>query len=73
MYLNWLKTLNTGFLLIGLIYDNYPSFSRFSLIRINHDQMSLVVRKRPLGFTTRSDSNQALQAHKMARGLKFWI
>ena len=34
--------------------------------------MSGVVRK-PLGFPTRSDTNQALGPQRMARGLKFWI
>ena len=28
---------------------------------------------RSLGFPTRSDTNQAVQQQKMARGLKFWI
>ena len=37
--------------------------------------MSLVVRKPVLGggVPTRSDTNQAVQPHKMARGLKFRI
>ena len=35
--------------------------------------MSLVVRKPVFGFPTRSDTNQALQPQKMARGLKFRI
>ena len=26
-----------------------------------------------MGFPTRSDTNQAVQPHKMARGLKIWI
>ena len=36
-------------------------------------QMSLVLRKRSLGFPTRSDTNRAVQLQKMARGLKFRI
>ena len=35
--------------------------------------MSLVVRKTVFGVSTRSHSNQAVQPHKMARGLKFLI
>ena len=35
--------------------------------------MSLVVRKPVFGFLTRSGTNQAVQAQKMARGLKFRI
>ena len=35
--------------------------------------MSLVVINRSSGFPTRSDTNQAAQPHKMARGLKFCI
>ena len=31
------------------------------------------MRNRSLGFPTRSDTNQALQLQKMARGLKFQI
>ena len=34
---------------------------------------SLVVRKRVLFFFTWSDTNQAVQLQKMAKGLKFWI
>ena len=30
-------------------------------------------KKRSSGFQTRSATNQAVQPHKMARGLKFWI
>ena len=33
--------------------------------------LSLVVRKPVFGVSTRSDTNQAVQPHKMARGLKF--
>ena len=40
---------------------------------INHDKMSLVVRKPVLAFPTRSDTNRAVKPHKMARGLKFRI
>ena len=35
--------------------------------------MSLVLRKPVFGYPTRSDTNRALQPHKMARGLKFRI
>ena len=35
--------------------------------------MSHVMRKPVFGFLTRSDTNQAVPPHKMARGLKFWI
>ena len=35
--------------------------------------MSLVVRKSVFGVVTRSHTNQSLQPHKMARGLKFRI
>ena len=35
--------------------------------------MSLVLRKPVFGFPTRSDTNQAVQPQKMARGLKFQI
>ena len=36
-------------------------------------QLSLVVRNRPSGFPTRSDTNQAVRPHKMARCLNFCI
>ena len=36
-------------------------------------QMSLVVSKPVFGFPTRSNINQAVQPHNMARGLKFRI
>ena len=35
--------------------------------------MSLVVKKTTFWFPTWSDTNQAVQPHKMARGLKFRI
>ena len=35
--------------------------------------MSLVMRKPVFGVPTRSHTNQAVQPHKMARGLKFRI
>ena len=35
--------------------------------------MSLVVRKPVFGFPTRSDTNRAVQPHKIGRGLKFRI
>ena len=31
------------------------------------------MRNRSSGFPTRSDTNQAVQPQKIARGLKFWI
>ena len=45
------------------------------LHRLLHEeaQLSLVVRKRYSGFPTRSDTNQAVQLQKMARGLQFRI
>ena len=36
-------------------------------------QMSRVMRKPTFWFSTRSDTNQAVQLQKIARGLKFWI
>ena len=36
-------------------------------------QMSRIMRKSTLWFLNRSDTNQAVQAKKMARGWKFWI
>ena len=43
-----------------------------------HDQnlshyMSHLVRKLAMWFPTRSDTNRAVQAQKMARGWKFWF
>ena len=35
--------------------------------------MSLCVRKLTIWVPTRSDTNQAVQAQKMARGWKFWF
>ena len=35
--------------------------------------MNRVMRKPTIWFPTRSDTNQAVQLQKMARGLKFWI
>ena len=40
---------------------------------VNRTNMSLVVRKPVFRFPTRSDTNRAVQQHKMARGLIFWI
>ena len=34
--------------------------------------MSRIPRKPVFGFQTHSDTNQAVQRQKMARGLKFW-
>ena len=31
------------------------------------------MRKPTFWFSTRSDTNRAVQSHKMARGLKFWF
>ena len=36
-------------------------------------QMSRDTRKQTFWFPTWSDTNQAVQLQKMARGLKFWI
>ena len=41
-----------------------------SLFSITKDKLSLVVRKPVFGV---SDTNRAVQSHKMARGLKFRI
>ena len=35
--------------------------------------MSLVLRKPVSGFSTRSDTNRAVQSQKIVRALKFWI
>ena len=37
------------------------------------DEMGFVMRNRSSQFPTRSDTNQAVQPQKMARGLKFQI
>ena len=37
-----------------------------------HD-LSHIIRKPTMWFLNRSDTNQAVQAQKMVRGLKFWI
>ena len=37
------------------------------------DDKSRVMRKPTFWFPTCSDTNQAVQLQKMARGLKFWI
>ena len=38
-----------------------------------HNHLSLDARKFVLGFSTRLDTNRAVQPQKMARGLKIWI
>ena len=43
------------------------------VIDIGEYDMSRVAIKLSLGFRTRSDTNQAVQLQKMARGLKFWL
>ena len=42
-------------------------------ISLNHVYLSLVVKKPVSGFPTMSDTNQAVQPQKMARGSKFRI
>ena len=49
--------------MIGILIDT------LTLHRL-YNKMSLVVRKPVFGFPTRSDTNQAVQSQKMARGLK---
>ena len=41
------------------------------MIPLSH--MSRLVRKPTMWFPNKSDTNQAVQSQKMARGLKFWI
>ena len=50
-------------------WDLLPGMTQTSLLSFT----SLVVRKRSLGFPTKSDTNWAVQLQKMARGLKFRI
>ena len=52
----------------------------FAIINLCHallcdktNDMSGVMRKPTFWFRTMSDTNQAVQLQKMARGLKFWI
>ena len=47
-----------------------PGTSYFTVIISN---LSHVMRKPTFWFPTWSDTNQAVQLQKMARGLKFWI
>ena len=53
-----------------LLFD-FTSASVSSVHRLKY--MSLVMRKQTFWFLFWSDTNQAVQLHKMARGLKFWI
>ena len=46
---------------------------RTSALNLYEQQMSRVMRKPTFWFSTRSDTNQAVQSQKMARGLKFRI
>ena len=48
-------------------------FSHFSFYKIRKSYMSRVMRKPTFWFPTWSDTNQAVQLQKMAKGLKFWI
>ena len=41
--------------------------------RSKDKKMSHVIKKPMFWFPTWSDTNQAVQLQKMARGLKFWI
>ena len=42
-------------------------------LRIAYKKWASLWENRSLGFPTRSDTNQAVQLQKMARGLKFRI
>ena len=52
---------------------NSETMPLHDLTVVDWDHLSLVVRKPVLGVSTRSDTNQAIQLQKMARGLKFRI
>ena len=39
----------------------------------HHNNVSSIMRKTVFGFLTSTDTNQAVQPHKMARGLKIQI
>ena len=43
------------------------------IVAVNQDYMSRVMRKPTFWFSTRSDTNRAVQSQKTARGLKFRI
>ena len=49
-----------------------PSVSHVSAT-VQWYKMSCLVRKPTMWFLNRSDTNQAVQAQKMATGMKFWI
>ena len=44
-----------------------------SVVGLMMHGMSFIVRNQSSGFSTGSDTNQAVQSQKMARGLKFQI
>ena len=50
-----------------------PKNSCFNGGTISYHKMSRFMRKPTFWFPTRSDTNQAVQLQKMARGFKFWI
>ena len=51
----------------------YYSLTKESLSKKLLLYLSLCMRKSTIWVTTRSDTNRAVQAQKMARSLKFWI
>ena len=55
------RCCNVFFFVVSIVQD------------VGHKHLSLVVRKPTFCFPTWSDTNQAVQLQKMARGLKFWI
>ena len=52
------------------MYEYIAFHLRFQWV---NQYLSRVVRKQTFWFSTRSDTNQAVQSQKMARGLKFRI
>ena len=63
-----------GVLNIALYGKKYGvPLNRSSSVYISIEQMSHVMRKPTFWFPTWSDTNQALQPQKIARGLKFRI
>ena len=52
---------------------NTPTGYSTFVVHICNEQMSRVMRKPTFWFLTRSDTNQAVQSQKIARGLKFRI
>ena len=74
-----LRPMNQGMRHTLILGSFFHYFSKNIIICIDvaicdpvHD-MSLVVRNPPFWFPTWSDTNQAVQLQKIARGLKFQI